>query len=248
MRPRCHEGASWCSPRSASTPRARTRASPATPPPWRRCTTTRSRISPASSAPWRSCRPAWWTRASGTCGQARATFRRVISTPSSASPAGNWRAYRPCAGHPPGHRLGQGRYLRRTKPAAMEVLSRHPARIGSSWAFSPGSAKVYASVAPGGGVRMDPVTVIVAALAAGSAAAAREGTPDAVKGAYARLLEGVRERLAGQPGGEMALAKYDADPQAGRALLAEELARVQVGDPLLRLRGQSAYLLNVLGD
>jgi hypothetical protein len=95
---------------------------------------------------------------------------------------------------------------------------------------------------------MDPVTVIAAALAAGSAAAAREGTPDAVKGAYARLLDGVRERLAGQPGGEMALAKYDADPQAGRALLAEELARVQVGDPLLRLRGQSACLLNMLGD
>jgi tetratricopeptide (TPR) repeat protein len=95
---------------------------------------------------------------------------------------------------------------------------------------------------------MDPVTVIVAALAAGSAATARDGTPDAVKGAYARLREGVRERLAGQPGGEMALAKYDADPQAGRALLAEELARVRVGDPLLRLRGQSAYLLNRLGD
>lgn len=91
---------------------------------------------------------------------------------------------------------------------------------------------------------MDPVTVIMATLAA----AARDGTPDAVKGAYAQFRDAVRALLAGRPGGELALAKYEVDPQAWRALLAEELARARAGDPLLRLRGQSVYLLNMLGD
>jgi tetratricopeptide (TPR) repeat protein len=91
---------------------------------------------------------------------------------------------------------------------------------------------------------MDPVTVIMAALAA----AARDGRPDAVKGAYAQFRDAVRVLLAGRPGGELALAKYEVDPQAWRALLAEELARARAGDPLLRLRGQSVYLLNMLGD
>src|SRR5512146_721249 len=95
---------------------------------------------------------------------------------------------------------------------------------------------------------MDPVTVIVATLQAGAAAAARDGTPKAVRDAYARLRDAVRERVAGQPAGQLALAKYDADPQAGRALLAEELARAGAGDALLRLRGQSVYLLTMLGD
>jgi tetratricopeptide (TPR) repeat protein len=94
---------------------------------------------------------------------------------------------------------------------------------------------------------MDLVAVIVAALAAGAAAAARDGTPDAVKAAYAQLRDAVRERLAGQPGGELALAKHEADPQAWRAILADQLTQAGAGDGLLRLRGQSVYLLNMLG-
>jgi tetratricopeptide (TPR) repeat protein len=95
---------------------------------------------------------------------------------------------------------------------------------------------------------MDLVTVIVAALARGAAAAAQDGAPETVKSAHAQLRDAVRERLAGQPGGELALAKHEADPQAGRAMLAEELTQAGAGDALLRLRGQSVYLLNMLGD
>lgn len=77
---------------------------------------------------------------------------------------------------------------------------------------------------------MDPVTLIVMALAADAGSAVRAEAPDSVTGAYERLMDAVRVRLAGHPSGEVALARYQADPQAGRALLAAELARAGAGN------------------
>lgn len=76
----------------------------------------------------------------------------------------------------------------------------------------------------------DPVALIVTALAAGADPSVRDEASDAVKGAYGRLRDAVRQRLAGRPDGESALACYEADPQAGRALLAAALARAGAGD------------------
>lgn len=46
--------------------------------------------------------------------------------------------------------------------------------------------------------RMDPVTLIVTALAAGAASALQDGTSAAVKDAYARLKVLVTRRFAGR--------------------------------------------------
>ncbi len=77
---------------------------------------------------------------------------------------------------------------------------------------------------------MDPVALIVTAQAAGAGSAVQDETSDAAKSTYARLREAVRQRLAGRPDGELALARHEADPQAGRASLAGELARARAGD------------------
>ena len=77
---------------------------------------------------------------------------------------------------------------------------------------------------------MDPVSLIVSALAAGAGLAVQDGASDAVKGAHARLREAVRQRLVARPDGELALARYEADPPAAMALLAAELVRAGAGD------------------
>ena len=71
---------------------------------------------------------------------------------------------------------------------------------------------------------MDPVTLIVTALAAGAASALQDGAAQAVKDAYARLRGLVRERFAGRPKGELVLAEHEAAPQTWEAPLAAELA------------------------
>lgn len=72
---------------------------------------------------------------------------------------------------------------------------------------------------------MDRVTLIVTALAAAGASRAQGDASEAVRAAHARLREAVRERLVSRPDGELALARYEADPQMAQEHLAAELAR-----------------------
>jgi len=71
---------------------------------------------------------------------------------------------------------------------------------------------------------MDPVTLIVTALAAGAASALQDGTAAAVKDAYGRLKVLVKKRFAGRPRGEWVLAEHVADPQTYEKPLAKELS------------------------
>jgi hypothetical protein len=80
------------------------------------------------------------------------------------------------------------------------------------------------------GGAVDPVAVIVTALVAGAGLAVQDETSDAVKNAYAQLLDAVRRRLTGHPDGELALALNEAKLRAGLAPLARELARAGAGD------------------
>lgn len=73
---------------------------------------------------------------------------------------------------------------------------------------------------------MDPVTLIVTALAAGGASALQDGTAQAAKDAYARLKALVKERFKGHPKAELVLAEHEAAPQTWETLLAAELATV----------------------
>ena len=71
---------------------------------------------------------------------------------------------------------------------------------------------------------MDPITLIVAALAAGAASALQDGASAAVKDAYARLKALVTKRFANRPKGELVLAGHQAAPQTWEAPLAAELS------------------------
>jgi hypothetical protein len=71
---------------------------------------------------------------------------------------------------------------------------------------------------------MDPVTLIVTALAAGAASALQDGASAAVKDAYAQVKALVTRRFAGRPKGELVLAEHEAAPQTWQAPLAAELS------------------------
>jgi hypothetical protein len=71
---------------------------------------------------------------------------------------------------------------------------------------------------------MDPVTLIVTALAAGAASALQDGASAAVKDAYAWLKALVAKRFASRPKGELILAEHQAAPQVWEAPLAAELS------------------------
>jgi len=70
---------------------------------------------------------------------------------------------------------------------------------------------------------VDPVSLIVAALAAGAAAGAQGAVTNLVSDAYAALKALVRRRFAGRSSGEVALEKHQINPDAWRSALAAEL-------------------------
>jgi len=74
---------------------------------------------------------------------------------------------------------------------------------------------------------MDPVTLIVTALAAGASAgtadALKDDAKDAVTSANAKLRSLVRKRLAGRADAELALERHQAAPAKWESVLAGEL-------------------------
>ena len=73
---------------------------------------------------------------------------------------------------------------------------------------------------------MDPVTLIVTALAAGATTALQDGVSATVKDAYARLKALVTKQFADRPKAELVLAEHAAAPQTWEAPLAAELSAV----------------------
>lgn len=71
---------------------------------------------------------------------------------------------------------------------------------------------------------MDPITVIVTALAAGAALGITDTASSAVKDAYAALRALVKKRFAGRPDAELVLAKHEKAPETWQAPLRAELA------------------------
>ncbi len=74
---------------------------------------------------------------------------------------------------------------------------------------------------------MEPVALILTALAAGASAGALDALKDDVKekakAAYAKLHGLVKRRVSGRPHGELALAEYASAPQKWEGLLTAEL-------------------------
>ena len=75
---------------------------------------------------------------------------------------------------------------------------------------------------------MEPITLLVTALAAGASAGAidalKDNAKEAAGAAYARLRGLARKRVAGRLDGELALERQEAAPQKWEAVLADELA------------------------
>jgi len=70
---------------------------------------------------------------------------------------------------------------------------------------------------------MDPITLIVSALAAGAAAGITDSLSSAAKDAYIKLMGLVKKRFAGRPDAALVLAKHEKAPQVWEAPLAAEL-------------------------
>jgi hypothetical protein len=71
---------------------------------------------------------------------------------------------------------------------------------------------------------MDPITLIVTALAAGAALGLKESASSAVRDAYAGLKALVRSRLAGRPDAEVVLSRHEEAPETWQASLMAELS------------------------
>jgi hypothetical protein len=72
---------------------------------------------------------------------------------------------------------------------------------------------------------MDPITLIVTALAAGAALGLQDTASAMVKDAYASLKALVKKRLGGDPGAELVLTRHEQAPETWQAPLRAELAR-----------------------
>jgi hypothetical protein len=70
---------------------------------------------------------------------------------------------------------------------------------------------------------VDPVTLILAALAAGAAAGLGDTATQAVKDGYAALKGLIKKRFAGSPKAEETLAEHEADPDTWEKPLAKQL-------------------------
>jgi hypothetical protein len=109
---------------------------------------------------------------------------------------------------------------------------------------------------------MDPVTVIVTALASGAAAAAQETATAAIKDAYQGLRALIQRKFAGHPAAELTLTKHADTPAVWEAPLKEALtdvaadrdeAIITAAQQLLALinpqeAAKGTYYLNIAGN
>jgi RIP homotypic interaction motif len=107
---------------------------------------------------------------------------------------------------------------------------------------------------------MDPITLIVTALAAGAALGVQDTASAMIKDAYASLKALARRRLGGDPGAELVLARHEQASETWQAPLMTELARagaegdgelITAAKALLDLAGPAAktgtYTVDVRG-
>lgn len=76
---------------------------------------------------------------------------------------------------------------------------------------------------------MDPVTLILTALGAGTALGAKDTVSAAVKDAYEGLKALVKKRVAGRRDGELVLARFEEAPDSWKDPMAAELTAAGAG-------------------
>lgn len=94
---------------------------------------------------------------------------------------------------------------------------------------------------------MDPITLIVTALAAGAALGVQGTASAMVKDAYAGLKALAKKRLGGGPAADLVLAKHEQAPEAWHAPLMAELTE-RGGDHDGELVAAAKALLDLLAE
>ena len=77
---------------------------------------------------------------------------------------------------------------------------------------------------------MDPVSLIVTALATGAGAALKDTASQAVKDAYQALKGLLGRKVAARPAAQDVLSHHEEDPEVWEKPLASELGKVGAGD------------------
>lgn len=95
---------------------------------------------------------------------------------------------------------------------------------------------------------MDPVTLIVSALAAGAGEAVKDGATSAIKSACATLNGKVKDRFSGRPDAQLILERHQATPSAWEGALAAELETVGVDADLTEAAQTVLLLLDPAGS
>lgn len=87
---------------------------------------------------------------------------------------------------------------------------------------------------------MDPISVIVGALAAGALAGTQDAASSSIKDAYAKLKALIQEKVRGRQAAVTALAEHEREPQAWGPALKLELARAGIdADPAVVARARA---------
>ena len=94
---------------------------------------------------------------------------------------------------------------------------------------------------------MDPIMLIVTALAAGAASGTADAASAAVKDAYAGLKALVARRLGGRPDADLVLARHEEAPEVWQAPLVAELADAEADHDLDLLQAARALMTLVDG-
>jgi hypothetical protein len=109
------------------------------------------------------------------------------------------------------------------------------------------SRRIVCAIVMGGVGTMDPITLIVTALAAGAALGVKDFASSAVADAYAGLKSLVQRRLASRPDAELVLARHEEAPETWHGPLIAELDSAgAAGDPDLVAAAQA--LMRLLDD
>lgn len=93
---------------------------------------------------------------------------------------------------------------------------------------------------------MDPISLIVTALATGASAgtieALKDDARDAAKRAYGRLRGLAKKRVANRPDGDLALERHEGAPQKWESVLAGELTEAGAADDADLVAAAKAFM------
>ena len=95
---------------------------------------------------------------------------------------------------------------------------------------------------------MDPISLILTALAAGASAALKDTATAAVKDAYAGLRALLKRRLSGKTATEAAVDEYTREPEVWRTPLERALAETGAQDDKELLQAAQAVMAQVDPD